>query len=212
MNKFAAHEDLVNWMVGKRHLKSPDIIEAFMASDRKFFVDDNTEDLAYEDYPLPIRLSQTISQPTTSAIMLELLMVESGDNVFEIGSGSGWLTSIIGHLVGMEGKVVSYETRNEVYEFAKANISKASLSHLPINIVYGDAYDVSEGSYDKIISGATVSQIPENWKQILKIGGRMVIPKNDYLIVADKISADKFKVKKFLGFNLLPLVMGERSL
>ncbi len=212
MNNFATHKDLVNWMVSKKHLKSPDIIDAFLATDRKFFVDDDAAGLAYEDYPLPIRLSQTISQPTTSAMMLELLMIERGDNVLEIGSGSGWLTSVMGHLVGEDGKVVSYETREGVFDFAKENILRAALNHLPITFVNEDAYGVNEGTYDKIISGATVSQIPENWKQVLKIGGRMVIPKNDYLIVADKLTPDKFKIKKFLGFNLLPLIIGERYL
>ena len=92
-------------------LKTPVLKAAFKVVDRKDFVAGDYAIEAYEDYPLPIGYGQTISQPTTVAFMCELLGPKRGDKILDLGSGSGWTTALLAHVVGPEGSVVGVEIR-----------------------------------------------------------------------------------------------------
>lgn len=208
MEPSAEHRRLIDKLVNDGRLKTSRVIEAFLAVNRKYFTGGKSPDSAFEDKPLLIPAGQTISQPTAAAIMLEILSVGRGDKVLEIGTGSGWQTAMLGLMVGESGTVVSLERITELHNFSKKNIEAAGFSGLPVKLIRGDASKISEGAYDKIISGASAHSIPEAWKKILKIGGRMVIPVNDCLVVADKVSADGYEIKKHFGFNFMPLVTG----
>jgi protein-L-isoaspartate(D-aspartate) O-methyltransferase len=104
--------------------KNPAIKQAFESVDRKDFIQPDYHVEAYEDYPLPTMLGQTISQPTTVAFMLELLDTQSGETVLDIGSGTGWTSALLGHIVGKEGKVIGLEIRPELVEYSKENLKK----------------------------------------------------------------------------------------
>lgn len=211
MESAAEYRHLVENLVKKGFLKTPHIIESFLSADRKFFTGAGFMKVAYEDLPFPILGGQAISQPTVIAIMLEFLSVGKGDRVLEIGTGSGWQTAILGSMIG-DGEVVSVERVAEVYNFAKSNIESSGLSTLPIKLVRGDASKLSDGLYDKIISGASALAVPDSWKRLLKVGGRMVIPVGDCLVVADKLSVDDYEVRRYFGFNFVPLVKGTRRI
>ena len=90
---------LIKELMAEGILKTPSIIEAFEKVDRKDFVPEELKDKAYLNTPLPIGYGQTISQPLTVAFMLELLQPQAGDKVLEIGSGSGWQTALLAHMV-----------------------------------------------------------------------------------------------------------------
>src|SRR3989338_8071025 len=97
-------EVLIDDLIGGGYLKTPLIIEAFKKIDRADFVSENLRDEAYENYPLPIGFDQTISQPLTVAFMLELLQPQPGEKILDIGSGSGWTTTLLAFCVGKEGR------------------------------------------------------------------------------------------------------------
>ena len=84
------NRELINAMITSGVLKTPRIIDAFQKIDRKYFVPEAFSEHIYIDRPLPIGRDQTISQPSTVAFMLELLLPEEGSKVLDIGSGSGW--------------------------------------------------------------------------------------------------------------------------
>ena len=91
---------LIKELIEEGVLKTPSIIEAFEKIDRKDFTPEGLRDKAYLNTPLPIGYGQTISQPFTVAFMLELLQPQSGDKVLEVGSGSGWQTTLLASIVG----------------------------------------------------------------------------------------------------------------
>ncbi|KKS15890.1 MAG: Protein-L-isoaspartate O-methyltransferase [Parcubacteria group bacterium GW2011_GWB1_41_6] len=91
--------NLVNNLKNIGVLKTPAIIEAFLKIDRADFVPEEIKNLAYFNEALAIGLSQTISQPYTVAFMLELLEPKLGDKIMDIGSGSGWQTALLAHIV-----------------------------------------------------------------------------------------------------------------
>ena len=116
--------DLVHKLLDEGVLKTPRIIAAFKKIDRADFVVDEYKGEAYGDYPLPIGYGQTISQPSTVALMLELLQPAEGDKVLDVGSGSGWTTALLAQIVGPKGKIFGLELVPELVKFGRENIAR----------------------------------------------------------------------------------------
>src|SRR3989344_6125935 len=97
-------KELIDYLIERKILKTPRIIEAFRAVDRAAFVLPEYKDEAYENHPLPIGEGQTISQPETVAFMLEKLDPAAGEKILDVGSGSGWTTALLADIAGDSGK------------------------------------------------------------------------------------------------------------
>ncbi len=202
-------ENLIKELIKDGYLKTPAIIEGFNVIDRKDFVREENKNDAYGNYPLPIGFNQPISQPLTVAFMLELLEPKTGEKILDIGAGSGWQTALLANLVGESGKIIAIERIPELKTFAESNISKYGfIENGIVKILEGDgAKGFSEGApYDKIIAAATANEIPEAWKDQLKIGGRIVAPVQNSIIVLDKTGPNQFSKKQFFGFSFVPLI------
>ncbi len=202
-------DELLNGLIKDGYLKTPAVIEAFKAVDRKDFLPEEIKDQAYINEALPIGYQQTISQPLVVAFMLELLELKPGEKVLDIGTGSGWKAALMARLVGETGKVVSIERISELHDFAKQNIAKYGfVSNGIAKLVLGDGSRgyKKEAPYDKIVAAAAADTLPEAWKDQLKIGGRIVAPVGHSIFVLDKISKEKFQIKEHLGFSFVPLI------
>src|SRR4051812_3505718 len=103
------NETLVEGMILNGSLKSPRLINAFRHVDREDFVIPEAREFAHVDSPLRLPYNQTISQPTTVAFMLELLQVELGHKVLEVGAASGWTVALLAQIVGRAGMVIGVE-------------------------------------------------------------------------------------------------------
>src|SRR3989339_1715567 len=122
--------NLVNNLKNIGVLKTPAIIEAFLKIDRADFVPEEIKNLAYFNEALAIGLSQTISQPYTVAFTLELLEPKMGDKILDIGSGSGWQTALLAHLVGKNGKIFSVEIISELFKWGKKNVESLGFKNI----------------------------------------------------------------------------------
>ncbi|MDP7554676.1 MAG: protein-L-isoaspartate O-methyltransferase, partial [Nitrospinota bacterium] len=91
----AAREKMVLEQLVDRGIKNQEVIRAFLKVPRHLFVEQALRERAYGDYPLPIGLNQTISQPYMVALMCELLELKGNEKVLEIGTGSGYETAIL---------------------------------------------------------------------------------------------------------------------
>src|SRR3990167_9676503 len=109
-----SQNSLTQELVKKAVLKTALIINAFKKTDRADFVLSDFKKEAYRDNPLPIGYNVTISQPTTVAFMLELLEPKKGDKILDIGSGSGWQTTMLCEIVGEKGFVFAIERIGEL--------------------------------------------------------------------------------------------------
>jgi len=140
---------------------------------RERFVPDGQKRYAYENRPLPIGYAQTISQPLIVAIMTELLAIERGDRVFELGTGSGYQAAVLDSL-GAE--VYSVEIVPELGERARKTLD--STGHQNVKTRIGDGYFGWEDAapFDAIIVTAASDHIPPPLIRQIKPGGRMVIP------------------------------------
>lgn len=104
----------------------PKILTAIRTAERKIFV--GNKNIAYMDTALPIEKEQTISQPSTVARMLQVAKIKRGENILEVGTGSGWNTCLLA-LLSETGTVLSFELHKELVQRAKQNI-EALKEHL----------------------------------------------------------------------------------
>ncbi len=205
-------EQLIARLVGEGYLKSPALISAFRKIDRGDFVPEALRDQAYLNQPLPIGFNQTISQPLTVAFMLELLSPQPKDKILEIGAGSGWQTALLGFIAQTaknKPAVVSIEILPELISRAKTNIAKYNYINKGIvKLVEGDGSKgyPPEAPYDKIIAAASAKQIPENWIQQLKEGGKIVAPVKTSIMVLTKLKNSRIKTEEYPGFLFVPLI------
>jgi len=151
------------------------VLEAIGAVPRHFFFDDIFVDHAYQDKAFPIEAGQTISQPYTVAFQTELLEINSGDKILEIGTGSGYQAAI---LAESGAEVFTIEYVEQLSYSAKFLLNKMGYR---LNFFVGDG---SKGltqfaPYDAIIVTAGAPSLPEVLIEQLKIGGRLVVPIGD---------------------------------
>jgi protein-L-isoaspartate(D-aspartate) O-methyltransferase len=206
-------DKLIQELVDEGCLKTPIIVGAFKCVDRIDFVPEEFKSDAYMNRPLPIGFNQTISQPFTVAFMLEILSPKAGDKVLDVGAGSGWQSALLAHIVGETGKVIAMEIIPELKEFAEGNISKYKDLKEKVKIILGDGSKgyAAEAPFDRIVAAAAGDEIPGSWKELLKVGGRIVAPVGDNLVVMDKISPQKFNIKEYPGFAFVPLVKNDKK-
>jgi len=149
------------------------VAQAMRSVPREAFVPPALRDRAYQDSPLPIGAGQTISQPYIVAVMSHLAGVESGDRVYELGTGSGYQAAVLGAM-GVE--VYSVEIMPELAERAAATLAR--LGYDNVHVRAGDGYLgwPEAAPFDAVVVTAAHPKIPEPLVEQLKVGGRLVMP------------------------------------
>jgi len=200
---------LVNDLIHDGYLRSDLIIDAFSQMHRIEFVPEDLEANADADIPLPIGHGQTISQPATVALMMELLDPQAGHNILDIGSGSGWTTGLLSYIVGSKGHVTAIERIEDLCAQGKKNVAKFGFIKDEIaefHCANGNAGYDKNAPYDRILVSAMTKDIPENFKKQLKIGGKMVIPVHNDIWFVEKRGEDDFYKEEYPGFSFVPFV------
>jgi protein-L-isoaspartate(D-aspartate) O-methyltransferase len=199
-------QELINAMIVSGTLRTPEIIDAFHTVDRKYFIPASFSEYMYIDKPLPIGEAQTISQPSTVAFMLELLQPKKGDTVLDIGSGSGWTTSLLCSIVGKEGSVLGLERVDLLVEKGRNNLSQFLFGEQCRIEKAGKALGIPGKRFDKILVSASAEEIPESLFDQLKTGGVLVIPVQHSIFRFEKISDREVKKEEYPGFVFVPLI------
>ena len=165
---------LVASLVHDWGISDPDVIRAMQEVPRHEFVTDEYLDQAYDNHPLPIGYGQTISQPYIVAWMTELLQLQPGEKVLEIGTGSGYQAAVLAALGTAD--VYSIEIVPELAEQADARLD--GLGYGNIRTKQGDGYHgwPENAPFDAIIVTAAPDHVPAPLAAQLTEGGRMVIP------------------------------------
>jgi protein-L-isoaspartate(D-aspartate) O-methyltransferase len=164
---------MVESQLRRRDILDPRVLEVMARVPRHEFVPAELRGQAYEDHPIPIGESQTISQPYIVAFMLQALQIAPTDVVLEIGTGSGYLTAILAELSRW-----TYSIERHPVLAQAAELKLASLGCSNITAMIGDgSQGVPEyAPFDSIVVSAAAPQIPQPLVEQLREGGRMVIP------------------------------------
>lgn len=170
----AKKDVLVERLIEEGYLKTPSVIEAFKGVDRSFFIAPELDRLAYEDSPLPIGWEQTISAPHMVAIMSEEALLEKGQNVLEIGAGSGYHACITSRIT--KAPVYTIERIVGLAHNARMNLERAGCDLVEVVVGDGTLGYGDKAPYDRIIVTAGAPRIPEPLKDQLKVGGKILIP------------------------------------
>ena len=198
-------------MTGKQTL-DPKVKAALSDVPRDKFVPKSHIDSAFYNGPLPIGHGQTISQPYIVAIMTDLLELEAGDVVLEIGTGSGYQAAILSQLCK---QVYTVEYVPELADIAAVRFEK--LGYDNIETKTGNGFDgwPDHAPYDGIIVTAAATHIPGPLIEQLKPGGRMVIPLgkqyfHQELTLVRKNEDGELDIRDILGVAFVPF-QGERD-
>ena len=154
-----------------------DVLDVMRITPRHLFLDEALAHRAYEDDALPIGFQQTLSQPYTVARMTELLLAGGPlKRVLEVGTGSGFQTTVLAQLVG---RVYSVERIKLLQEKARERFRVLGARNVHLKHADGGFGWPEKGPFDGIISTAAPEQIPEELVEQLAVGGRLVIPIGD---------------------------------
>jgi protein-L-isoaspartate(D-aspartate) O-methyltransferase len=167
---------MVEETIVARGVSDPDVLRAMRTVPRHVFVPETYRDEAYADHPLPIGHGQTISQPYIVAWMTELLELQPGEKVLEIGTGSGYQAAVLAELESVE--VYSIEIIPELAEDAREDLRSLGYDDEDVHLKQGDGYYGWEehAPFDAIVVTAAPDHLPQPLVRQLADGGQIVIP------------------------------------
>ncbi|MBN1874646.1 MAG: protein-L-isoaspartate(D-aspartate) O-methyltransferase [Anaerolineae bacterium] len=159
-------------LIRRRGVSDTRVLDAMLRVPRHEFVPYAQRACAYDDHPLPIGEQQTISQPYIVALMTEMLALQPGEKVLELGTGSGYQAAILADM-GLD--VYTVERIPELYETARARLETLAYS---VHCKLGDGHEgwAEFAPYTGIIATAAATEVPPALIEQLADGGRLVIP------------------------------------
>ena len=182
------------------------VLRAFELTPRHQFVPTGIRHRAYEDSPLPIGSGQTISQPSIHARYLELLELTGHERVLEVGTGSGYQTVLLSHLVE---QVFSIERIAALYQGAREAIQRAGANNVSMLLGDGTLGWREYAPYDAILVSAGAPAVPEPLLAQIAEGGRMLVPvgtKEEQRLVMYRRREGVLESKELAPVRFVPLV------
>ncbi|MDC0034403.1 protein-L-isoaspartate(D-aspartate) O-methyltransferase [Flavobacteriaceae bacterium] len=204
--KFIGRRRILALELKKKGIINDKILDSIKNIPRHLFIDPGLSEQAYLDKALPIENNQTISQPFTVAFQTQLLDLDEGSKVLEIGTGSGYQTSILNHL---KLNIYTIERNHNLFRTTTKLFKKLKI--FPKKFIYGDGYNglKDDSPFDGIIVTAASPTTPNKLLSQLKIGGKMIIPigkETQVMTRITRISESEFKKEKYGNFKFVPML------
>ena len=200
--------EMVRSQITARGVSNQRVLAAMRQVPRHEFVPPRLRDHAYEDRPLPIGFSQTISQPYIVAAMTELAELREGSRVLEIGTGSGYQAAVIHELAG---EVYSIEIIEELAQLAAQTLRR--LGYDSAHLRHGDGYRgwPEAAPFDAIVVTAAPPEVPSALLDQLAVGGHLVVPVGEFYQQLERHTrtAEGIKEEVIFGVRFVPMVHAE---
>lgn len=210
MTSQRTRERLVQRLVDQG-VNNPQVLDLMRNIPRHLFLDEALSHRAYEDTALPIGHGQTLSQPYIVARMTEVLIGAAGklDKVLEIGTGSGYQTSVLSQVVG---ELYSVERIKPLQDKARQILRKLGIYNVRLHHADGGLGFSKQAPYDAILSAAAPARVPESLKQQLAPDGVLVIPVGEeeqvLTLIVRKGDSDEFHEQVLEPVKFVPLLQG----
>jgi protein-L-isoaspartate(D-aspartate) O-methyltransferase len=182
------------------------VLDVMASVPRHLFVPDDVRQQAYSDGPLLIGSGQTISQPYIVGVMTELLGLQPGDRVLEVGVGSGYQTAILARLASW---VIGLERIPELARLADARLRALDYHNVTIHVTDGSVGFAEDAPYDAILVAAAAPAVPGPLVEQLGEGGRLVIPVGDsYDQVIERLTREGKAIhrERLMSVRFVPLI------
>ena len=188
-----------------RGVRDPAVLAAMAKVPRHLFVPEGLRRRAYADEPLPIGEGQTISQPYIVAYMTEALALRGGEQVLEVGTGSGYQTAVLAEIAGT---VFTVEIVEKLALRARAALDALGYSNVRYRVGDGSAGWAEEAPFDAIMVTAAAARMPEMLEDQLAVGGRMIVPvgTDSQELVLVRRGKTGIKRDSLLAVRFVPLV------
>ena len=185
----------------------PRVLDAMAEVPRHDFVPREFQHLAYADSPIPIGCDKTVSQPFMVALMTDLLDIEPGDRVLEVGTGFGYHAAILAELAD---EVYTVEIHEELAGEAETRLDALGYENIGFKLGDGAQGWPEHAPFDRILVAAAPELLPSALIQQLKPDGRMVVPAgladSQQLLVVDKDAAGRIDTREVLQVVFSPLI------
>ncbi|HLT26843.1 MAG TPA: protein-L-isoaspartate O-methyltransferase [Zeimonas sp.] len=170
-----ARYNMVEQQIRTWEVLDPDVLETLFAVRREDFVPPAYRALAFSDLEIPLTLDgvatgENMLAPKVEARMLQSVLPERGHAVLEIGAGSGHMAALLAQFAR---SVVTCDLREDLCEFARANLKSAGIGNVHVERGHGLAV-AEKGSFDVIVLSGSVQFVPESLLQRLNPGGRLI--------------------------------------
>jgi protein-L-isoaspartate(D-aspartate) O-methyltransferase len=203
-----ARERMVKTQIAGRGVQDPSVLKAMREVPREVFVEPGLEEFAYEDGPLPIGASQTISQPYIVALMIEAAELKPTDRVLEVGVGSGYAVAVMSRIAA---KVYGIERHATLLNAAKRRLEKLGYDNVELRVGDGTCGWPEAAPFDAILVAASGPEVPQPLKEQLAIGGRLVIPVGSQqfrqtLRKFTRLSKTQYEEEDLGGVAFVPLI------
>jgi protein-L-isoaspartate(D-aspartate) O-methyltransferase len=168
-----AREQMVLEQLERRGIKDPRVLAAMRSVERDRFVPAEYAEHAYDDGPLPIGSSQTISQPYIVALMSEVAALTGTERVLEIGTGSGYQAAILARLAA---EVYSIESIAPLHDHARLTLDAMGIRNVHLRCGDGSVGWPEQAPFDAIMVTAAMPGLPRPLLDQLSHSGRLVAP------------------------------------
>lgn len=170
MNIEQARFNMIEQQIRPWEVLDPQVLDLLFVVKREDFTPEAYRSLAFADLELPLGDGQVMLAPKMEAKLLQELGLKKTDKVLEIGTGSGYMAAL---LAARAEHVVSIEIRPEIAEQAKANLAKAGIDNVTVNVANGANGWSQNGPYDAIVITGAIPAIPAAILAQLRVGGRL---------------------------------------
>jgi protein-L-isoaspartate(D-aspartate) O-methyltransferase len=202
---------MVEHQIAARGVRSEIVLMAMRDVPREAFLAEHMREFAYDDSPLPIDAGQTISQPYIVALMAEAAGLKGGENVLEIGTGSGYAAAVLSR---MAAQVYTVERVAALAAKAAAALADNGYRNVHVRHADGTLGWPEHAPYDAILVAAAGPSIPRSLRSQLKIGGRMIVPvgtdpRGQELVRITRTGEDDYKTEDIADVRFVPLLGAE---
>ena len=194
---------MVEDQLAREGIADPRVLQAMREVPRHLFVPEGQRSRAYQPYPLPIGEGQTISQPYVVGFMTEILRLEPGHKVLEVGTGSGYQAAVAARLAR---QVYTVEIFESLAGSARERLER--LGYGNVHVRQGDGYHgwKEEAPFDAIIVTCAGGHLPPPLLDQLKPGGRMVMPVGGPFMTQNLVLVEKDREGRLSQRNVLPVM------